>query len=489
MRTLLAAALGVLAAAAAAVVLFAGADLGFADNGDGQRFTCRLGIEPTRSLQHVSAWFEHRPASAGVREWCALPGTQAPSSWALLLRPVVAVATALTGGYDLRWTGVLVCLLTGSLSAAAVLAWRARALPAALLTAPLVLVACDTTFLAYASAPYADPGAFLALTAFVVLLLRAAGREAARGRDLLALGAVGAVLVSVKAQVVTLAAVVVAVLLVELWRGRRVPARGRGAAGAAAAVAVVAAAGAVLAGQGGDYWRTNQYNLLFATVLHDSPDPAATLRELGLDPALARWAGTQIWDPVNALAAPGYPRAHAEFGRADLLAHYVRHPSLVSPLLAEAARQLADPHVTRQADTVVPEEERVGAPAPGRGRAVHGDGAGAAVLSVVGPAGWPGFVLLWVLGAAAGAWLWLRARAAALRQWGAALAVCAASGAVLAATAVLGDGYAEIRKHLVHAAYATALELALLAGGAVVAALHLRARRGAVRAAADAGGG
>lgn len=81
------------------------------------------------------------------------------------------------------------------------------------------------------------------------------------------------------------------------------------------------------------------YNVLFTEILPHSPDPAGDLAELGLDPSLARYSGTNAFDPRGfyedtALRSRLLPRA----GQGALLRLYLRHPKRIGELLVRAGK-------------------------------------------------------------------------------------------------------------------------------------------------------
>ena len=56
--------------------------------------------------------------------------------------------------------------------------------------------------------------------------------------------------------------------------------------------------------------QANTYGMVFSGILADSKNPAADLRALGLDPQLAKYAGTGAWSVIagglkNSVSAPG----------------------------------------------------------------------------------------------------------------------------------------------------------------------------------------
>src|SRR5262249_56844815 len=79
-------------------------------------------------------------------------------------------------------------------------------------------------------------------------------------------------------------------------------------------------------------WVT-RYNVLFLAILPDSPDPAADLVEMGLDPSLAKYSGLSAWMVGTPATDPAFrERLKAASPRAFLL----RHPGRLRPLIREA---------------------------------------------------------------------------------------------------------------------------------------------------------
>ena len=71
--------------------------------------------------------------------------------------------------------------------------------------------------------------------------------------------------------------------------------------------------------------RINLYNSIFLQVLPYSPSPGADLGALGLDPALARYSGTSVFQGNAPFYNPALFPQHASYGR--LLAFYLSHPA------------------------------------------------------------------------------------------------------------------------------------------------------------------
>ena len=71
-----------------------------------------------------------------------------------------------------------------------------------------------------------------------------------------------------------------------------------------------------------------RYHTVFMDLLPNSPNPAADLRELGLDEDLLRYSGVHAYMPAAPLGDPGFEeRFFARFGFRKLLVFYLAHPA------------------------------------------------------------------------------------------------------------------------------------------------------------------
>lgn len=450
--------------------LFAGPDVGLADNGDGRRVMCPVGLDKPAGLPpNTSPFvvFDYRPAAPDPS--C---GWRSASRYATSQVVLVAAARGLddlvTGGagLDLRWLGGLTA---GLLGLAAAILFRAAPGPDAarwLLVAGVTLVLVDVAFAAYLVSPYSEPTAMLGLVlAMAATLAYLRAPRPGWGRLLAVLGAF-LVVVTAKSQFVPVAVLGAAVLLA---RPVATPARWRRLLGgrtlrdravpAVAAVLLVLAGAGMLRFQGVDYRAANIYNLVFYTVLADSSDPAGDLAAMGLPPDLARYAGTGAWSPPdrNAAADPAYPAFQERASRRLVLAFLAGHPDRVARMVGRALTETTVTRVPYLGNLAGPAGPvLVDRPAPVTW-----------LLGAVRPAAPVLLPLLWLLGGLGGLAAAWRARRLASRAYGGAAAVLAATAASQVPVALLGDGYYELAKHLVVAAFATGLLLAVLAAWAV----------------------
>ncbi len=452
-----------------------GRDAGFADNGDGRRLMCQLDLAPVEGVFWDSAVFGYGPIGTPPGE-CGGEELRYPTAWAVLLRPVVGIERLLTGSdaFDLRVLGVLGAILLGVGVGLLAAALRART-PARLAVVALMgLMVSDLVFTGYLAAPYPEAGGFVGLLLLLAALTRwASGRRGLVDLGLLTLAAVA--VGTVKAQLSPLMLVVALLLVVHaFWPSRGGQARTRSAArrGAdvGAALVLVLGCSVFLGLAGSEYDRINTYNLLFKTILADSKTPEQDLAELGLPPSLAEYAGTSAFEPGNAVASPDYPQARDDFGRGDAVRFLLRHPERAVAMVDLALSEASQPRLTYLSNV---EQDPASPPQVKQGL----DVASTMLSMATRTSAWL-LALLWCGSLAAGAVLHLRRGATReQRAWSALVAGLAVIAASQLVVSLLGDGYYELRKHLVFSSWATALLPVALCGLVLVAlARHAPAR-------------
>ena len=427
---------GTLAAAAAAIVttLMLPPIVGLADNGDFDRVMLPAGLRSlegtfeNRYFHWMQPRFAYAPRAADVSGY--------RTSEIFLARAAVA-ASRVAGAplFDVRFLGavhaaVLLLALGLLVAAGRDLVAPAQALAAILLvfffTDPGYLAAFQSLYAQAASLP------FLLLTAGVAAVGIRRGRLS--GWTLPAYFLSAALFVTSKPQE-SVQALLLAPLGVRLaWPG--------GSRAARTAGLVFAAGLALLAGryyassQASSGWLT-RYNQLFFEILPNSPDPASDLRELGLDPSLARFARVTAWAPES----PAHDPAVREFleprsGKRSPRMLYLRHPGRAVETIRRAARvsfQLHPPELGNYA-------RESGAPPLARARGPWSDLR--ARLS-----GLPALFVLFGGTLIAVAATYLRASVAGrLFREGLAALVAMAAGAFVAAS--LGDWHVDIERHL-----------------------------------------
>jgi hypothetical protein len=198
----------------------------------------------------------------------------------------------------------------------------------------------------------------------------------------------------------------------------------------------------------------NQLNLLFYTILAESPDPAADLREMGLPAGLAEYAGVSAWTPEAPYFDPALEanedRVFSWSTYAEFLA---RHPDRLAQLVVHSVNTVPEARVDYLGNVPV------------------AAGAAPVLVDRPSPVFWvlgllpvwpvPPLLLLWVAAAVLGGLL-CRSPDPARAARGLLLVATSVYAAVQAVGA-LSDGYYELAKHSVHAAFSTGLLLAVLA--------------------------
>ncbi len=319
--------------------------VGLADNGDSIRVTTILGTTPIapEGESHFSRW---------VRVWALDP----PGVWSGYVTselPFAAAATLagrLVGRPDRMDLHLLGAVHVGAwLGACAWLLHGLRRFSLAVRVtagAALAVIVTDVGYVSYASSFYSEPSSWLFLLLVVAAALPFASEEGPRRAAApWLLGAAMAGLVAAKAQNAALALPLAALLWI-LVRGAR---DGRRRLAVVLACALVLF-GAAFARFGNHRWlrNGNLYNALFVELLPHSPDPAADLRALGLDPALASRSGTMWKDTVEDWTDPAFEAAvFHRVGPARLALFYLRRPGRI---VGAVARTLPSAFVFRPED-------------------------------------------------------------------------------------------------------------------------------------------
>lgn len=436
--------------AAALLVLFAGPDLGLADNTDGRRLMCQVGLAPAQQPVGGTVAFELGPAPPDVIEGCADENWRYPTSFAPVVRVAVMAHQGVLGtdGFDLRSLAVLSAALlsVGAGLLAAVLAgplwWRV------LVSGGLALAVLDTGLAAYLASPYAEAGGFVGLVLLLAAAVSYLVRDTVRAVDVALVVAAALFVGTVKAQLAPMLLIAGGVLLLRAWsRGGR--GRGRLRPWPVLGVVIVVAAVPLFLGRlGEDFSRANRYHLLFTTLLPGSDRPDAALSELGLPPELGAYAGTYAYGEDTAFAEPSYAAVERDFDRGDAVRYWLAHPAegltAVGTVTAEAAGTRVEYLAMTEQD---PEEPIV---------VVDRWEPGHLALAPFRALPWPFLWLAWGVVFVAGSWSAARHRLPApVRQVGALAALLATIAASQVVVTLLGDGYYEARKHLVFSAWAS----------------------------------
>lgn len=475
-RAAVAAAVWAVTSAVVLAQLFLGGTVGLADNGDANRLVCGVGlvIGPGSSPQGFEGDY-------GPAEPCPQGhGHQYYTSWRPLLQLTYWASRLVTGqeGFDMAALAVVGAVLLGAGAAALYLALPGGAGKRWPLVALVVVAVSDIGFVTYLNSGYTDQAGFIGL---LWVCAGVVGLVVRRSWPWLLITAAALVFTATaKTALITIVpAVAVALLLSRRhWSRRPAPERWAVPRLGVALVVLLGIVGAVAAAtgssQGGLLGNGNKFNLLFYTLLVESDDPEADLRELGLPPELARFAGISAWEEATPWEDPDIEAnqdvllswgTYAEF--------FAAHPERFLELVPQSFDAVPDARVDYLAN--LPGEPGGEPQLAERPSPVFW------ALDLV-PRGWPvpAIALVWA-GAAVVGVLWARSREAVWAARGV-LVVLLTSYAVSQSLLALSDGYYELAKHNIHAALATGLLLAVLLEAGVRSAVSAVRRRRATGA-------
>jgi hypothetical protein len=313
--------------------------VGLADNGDFVRVLEPLGLQ-------------HAATEWGERYWGWLdktyvPGPRLPvdleSSQLLVSRAAQGLAGLFRrdGVLDVRVQGALQLVLYLLGIALVLRAARTFRAPARVtLDLAMLVAATDVAYIAPLNSFYAEAATLVFLSLTLGFGLVALREDAARSWALPGYLAAAALFVAAKPQNYPLVVPLAVVPLALLPRLQRATTR------LLAVLAVLLLALMAYDLHARLPWSQtirNRWNDVFFTILADSPDPRADLAELGLDPALARYARVPAFAdsiPIEAVTA--------RYGFGDVLRFHARHPVRflhTAAVCAESAFVWRDPRL------------------------------------------------------------------------------------------------------------------------------------------------
>lgn len=321
--------------------------VGMADNGDGPRLLCGLGIAPVTGSypRYVDyAYFSYTPSAS-----CASEGVY-PSSQHLLLVAAqwLTPVLGLVGKVNLIALGLITCVLAAagiaSLAAGLRISVRGRLAVAAVLW----LVMADAAFFDTYASPFSEGATLVGLllvTAGVVYLGR--GKAAAACGIVLA-GAGGYLTVLSKEQYLPLAAPVCLTLILASaarngrWRARHlISARWPAAVLVAGILAALAVSSAHQDGSSRFNALLNQeqaVDVIFDSIVNGHDNAVADLHALGLPASWAKYAGHGFWATPSVYQDPLYARYASRLNDVNIAHFLITHPLR----LPEIGQQAAD---------------------------------------------------------------------------------------------------------------------------------------------------
>ncbi|GLZ40672.1 hypothetical protein [Actinokineospora sp. NBRC 105648] len=310
--------------------------VGIADNGDGWRLLCKLGVNDRARVSESVVQFFYAPAAP-------CPSSYVSSQFwvdrvALWLGQVLGDPP----GLNLKVVGAIGILVVAVGLTVVVWALPVRGWYRALAAFVIGLVVLDSAFFGYLTSVISEGAAFagLLLMAGGLLLLRRPGFQRWLGVAVVVAG--GVLGVNAKSQtLMVLPLLVIAVVVLAVGD------RGRGVAKwAPAAVVVVAVGAGTLALQNtGDFANTeyreaNAYHAIFDSIVDGKHDTAQDLADLGLPASFAQYVGTQWWSPRPAYTDPEYPKYRDKISNGNIVRYYASHPVRTAQILNQAAEDL-----------------------------------------------------------------------------------------------------------------------------------------------------
>jgi len=332
--------------------LFVGGVIGMADQGDGRRLMCQLGVR-------TSAPFNANPSTYLYPSWiahhwygeaCSADGAggmyRSTELWLLSLAKHLTPVLGLAGTLDLRALGVICAVLVGIVVAALVVvlpgSLRLRVIVASLVG----LLAADAAVSQFFVSPYSEPVELigtLALCPALIVLWRKGHTTWAR---IALVVFVSTAVIGAKTQA---AALLPAIFLALLWlphragrfRSRRAAVLVARIPGLIGCAVLLGAAAFFVRAEPAGLTQQNIYLEVFGEILVHSSDRPADLRSLGADPSLASAAGTNPESPNAATLRPQYLAFRRNVTEASIVRFYVEHPVRLFAVGADGLRGVA----------------------------------------------------------------------------------------------------------------------------------------------------
>jgi hypothetical protein len=330
------------------------APVGQADNHDGPRMMCALGVTPYTGGH--ARFFEYAYFDYVASKSCRAPYMSSqlvPLEIARFLTPVLG----LPGKLNLIALGLLTCVLVSVGIASLATGLRLPLWGRLAVAAAAWLVMADAAFFDVYASPFSDPAALVGILLVAAGIVHLGRDRRATIFGLILAGTGGFLAILAKEQYLTL---VVPVCLTLVLASTPAGARGLRRFGSAQTVAAALVAGVlVLLTVGYVAWDTSS---VMATRLHreqavdvifedlvprHDPTAVADLRALGLPASWARYAGTDSFGPRSVLRNPQWHKYQPELSDGNIVRFYLTHPGRtlsVGQKAASDAMALRNPH-------------------------------------------------------------------------------------------------------------------------------------------------
>jgi len=311
--------------------------IGLADNGDYGRLLCQLGQKAVlpAGVPAYFRWVNFRYQQSPQGHCLSYYSTELP-----VLRAAQWVSKHLFHftGLDLQVVGLIHAAIL------AILVWLVvRVLPGprwVRVVAAIVLLIgiCDTSFVVYLSSAYSEPMSMMGVLALLAAGLHTWRYSVVSTVGLLCIFGAALLLILAKTQNAPLAVVVLLALV-----ARRCPlGRWRGTITARFLPVIL---GLILVLVAANYSasaprtlrQNNKYDAVFFELLNNSSNPAQDALALGLDPSLARYAGTSAYSRPNASSDPAFAEFDHVVSYWKLAQFYAARPGRMLDLAARGA--------------------------------------------------------------------------------------------------------------------------------------------------------
>jgi hypothetical protein len=320
--------------------------VGQADNRDGPRLMCGLGLGPITG--HHPRFYRFAYFEYVTRRSCE--GRVPYPSSALVPLEIGRVLTpvfGLSGTLNLIAVGVLWCALASVAIASLAVGLRIRLWAQLLVAAACWLIIADAAFFDVFAGPFSEPAALVGL-----MLVAAGVVYLGRGWRLTVLGLIlagsgGFLAILSKEQYLVVAAPICLTLVLAAadrgpWRGLH-----RFRTRQATAAVLVAAALALMTSAYAIWDYTSSYgqrlhhiqavDMLFTDIVTKRATAPARLRALGLPVSWARYAGHYYWDRTSVRQSPLYPRYAAKLTDGNITHYLLAHPASILSVGQSAA--------------------------------------------------------------------------------------------------------------------------------------------------------
>ena len=313
--------------------------VGLADTEDFSRLWRWFGIE-SPTADHEQRYFRYL-----IREW-KLDAAKAESSGFLAADLLFIAASmplndwlARPGVYDIRSLSAvrIVVLLFASFLLVRV-AGRGGLVMQGIVALALLFVVADVGYIAYFNSGFTEPASLLFALLTIAFFVRLVVGEGVPTANFWAFAASAVLLIWSKPQNVLLALP----LAFLAWRLGSLGASPRWRAGALAVIVVIVTSAALYRSNPPPLWYTQQIRhiAVFNGLLPASPDPAADLRTLGIDPRWTLLSGQFPWSVATQQhAAELQTQFHDRIDDRALVKFYLRHPGRALALLKLSASQ------------------------------------------------------------------------------------------------------------------------------------------------------